>query len=47
MAKTLDRPSTAKVRNAKPGLYPDGLYPHVALAKDSSLNKSWLFSFAF
>lgn len=39
--------STAKVRNAKPGLHPDGggLYLQVTVGKDGTINKSWLFRF--
>jgi integrase len=46
--RQIDRLSSAKVKNAKPGLHPDGggLYLQVTISKNGHLNKSWVFRFA-
>jgi integrase len=48
VARQIERLSSAKVKNAKPGLHPDGggLYLQVTAGKDGHLNKSWVFRFS-
>jgi integrase len=48
MARTLHRLSSAKVKNAKPGMWCDGggLYLQVTADAEGNLHRSWLFRFA-
>src|SRR6516162_7803357 len=48
MARSIHRLSSAAVRNAKPGMHPDGggLYLQATEAADHTISKSWVFRFA-
>jgi hypothetical protein len=48
MARLIARLSPAQVKQAKPGMHPDGggLYLQATTGKDGQINKSWIFRFA-
>ena len=47
MARLIHRLSSAGVKNAPPGMHPDGggLYLQATRAADDTINRSWIFRF--